>query len=118
MKETSPVKPKLSAARHCRAVMRNGTNERKRVPTAVALTYKYGDAAPPKVAASGRGALAEKILELAFANGVPVREDADLAELLATVDLDCEIPTEALIAVAEVLSYVYRLNGTLRPDEA
>ena len=93
----------------------------RRVPTAVALTYEYGSPSPPKVAASGRGALAEKILELAFANGVPVREDADLAELLATVDLDCEIPTEALIAVAEVLSYLYRLNGRFgdtQPGEA
>jgi flagellar biosynthesis protein len=97
---------------------RYGSRTGKRVPTAVALTYEYGDAAPPKVAASGRGALAERILELAFANGVPVREDADLAELLATVDIDSEIPTEALIAVAEVLSYVYRLNGTWRDQQA
>ena len=93
-------------------------NPKKRRQTAVALTYSYGDAAPPKVAASGHGAIAEKILELAFAAGIPVREDADLAELLATVDVDCEIPTEALIAVAEVLSYVYRLNGTLRDEQA
>lgn len=96
---------------------RYGSRTGKRVPTAVALTYQYGDPAPPTVVASGRGALAEKMLELAFANGIPVREDADLAELLATVDIDSEIPTDALIAVAEVLSYVYRLNGTLREEK-
>lgn len=77
---------------------------------AVALGYD-GGAAPPKVLASGRGALAEQILALAFANGVRVRQDADLAEILASVDVDTEIPLEAFAAVAEILAYVYRANG-------
>jgi len=63
------------------------------------------------VTATGRGALAEQILAVAFANGVKVREDADLAQILAAVDVDCPIPTEAFAAVAEILSYVYRANN-------
>jgi len=68
------------------------------------------------VLASGRGAVADQILAIAFAHGVRVREDADLAEVLAAVDVDSEIPLEALVAVAEILSYVYRANGRLRGD--
>ncbi|SBW01141.1 putative Flagellar biosynthetic protein [uncultured Alphaproteobacteria bacterium] len=77
---------------------------------AVALSYD-GSSAPPKVIASGRGAIAEQILALAFANGVRVREDANLAEILSAVDVDTEIPLEAFAAVAEILAYVYRANG-------
>lgn len=71
----------------------------------------------PRVIAAGRGTVAEQILALAFANGVKVREDADLAELLSAVDLDSEIPLEAFTAVAEILSYVYRANGEMQSNE-
>ena len=71
------------------------TEEAKRT-VAVALDYDEDQKAPPKVAAAGYGYVAERILDLAFAAGVKVRQDADLAEILA--------------AVAEILSYIYRLN--------
>jgi flagellar biosynthesis protein len=61
--------------------------------------------------ASGRGAVAEQILGIAFERGVRVRADADLAEILAAVEVDSEIPLQALAAVAEILSYVYRANS-------
>lgn len=86
-----------------------------RRPVAVALSYELGAPGLPKVVASGRGHVAEQILELAFANGVKVREDADLVEILAALDLDSEIPVEAIVAVAEILSHVYRANGKLPP---
>jgi flagellar biosynthesis protein len=66
--------------------------------------------------ASGRGNLADKILDIAFAEGVKVREDADLAEMLAAADIDTEIPVEAFIAVAEILRYVYAANGAQMPE--
>ena len=65
--------------------------------------------------AGGRGSVAEQILQIAFAQGVKVREDADLAELLSAIDIDSEIPIEAFAAVAEILTYVYRANGNM-PD--
>ena len=65
----------------------------------------------PKVLATGRGEFAETILDIAFRNGIRVREDTDLAEILAAVDLDSEIPVEAFIAVAEILRYVYASNN-------
>jgi flagellar biosynthesis protein len=67
------------------------------------------------VVASGRGALAEQILQIAFDRGVKVRHDADLAEILATIEVESEIPLEALAAVAEILSYVYRNQSKVAP---
>ena len=83
------------------------------VPIAVALDAKgRSGAKSPRVVATGRGPVAEQILAIAFEKGVPVREDSDLAQILAAVDLDAEVPIDALAAVAEILSYVYRANRT------
>ncbi len=80
---------------------------------AVALK-KYGidEGVLPKVVAAGYGKLAEQIVQLAFENGVKVREDRDLAQMLAAIEIDSEIPSEALVAIAEILAYVYKMNGT------
>ena len=88
--------------------------DRPKREAAVALSYRpeQGDEAP-RVVASGRGELARQILDLAFASGVKVREDADLVEILAAVDLDSPVPLEALMAVAEILTYVYVANGRM-----
>lgn len=72
-----------------------------------------GDA--PVITAAGRGVLAEKILQLAYENGIKVREDSALAEMLAQIELDSPIPSEAFLAVAEILSYVYQANGKPNP---
>ena len=84
----------------------------KKDQIAIALSYQPqtpDDA--PKVVATGRGKVAEQILEIAFREGVKVREDADLAQILSAVDVDSVIPLEAFMAVAEILAYVYRVNG-------
>lgn len=85
--------------------------DKKRPKTATALRYRSEAEAAPRVTASGRGAMAEKILAAAAANGVPVVEDPDLAELLSALDLDVEIPPALYRAVAEVLAFVYRLDA-------
>lgn len=77
----------------------------------MALAYEHGEDEAPRVVATGRGYVAETILQIAFASGVKVREDADLAEILAAVDIDSMIPVEAFSAVAEILSYIYRANA-------
>ena len=88
------------------------TDQTKQPPKtiAIALEEQAGSAAP-KVSATGRGYVAEQILEIAFANDVKVRTDADLVQILTAVDVDSDIPTEAFAAVAEILNYVYRANG-------
>lgn len=77
---------------------------------AAALTYEPGRDNAPRVVAAGRGTVAEQILNIAFASGIRVREDADLAQLLAALDIDAEIPVESFAAVAEILAYIYRAN--------
>ena len=80
---------------------------------AVAIQGNDKNDSPAKIIASGRGKLAEEILALAFERGVKVREDAALAEILARLDLDTPIPSEAIIAVAEILAKVYEANAHL-----
>lgn len=72
---------------------------------AIALEYDPEDAAP-KVVASGRGALAEKILERAKEEKIPIHQDAKLADTLARLDIGEMIPPELYEVVAEVLVFV------------
>lgn len=68
---------------------------------------------PPKIVAKGEGAVAERILDIAFAEGVKVRQDKDLTELLDAFDVDSPVPLEALHAVSLVLERVYSENQKL-----
>ncbi|MFT5292060.1 MAG: flagellar biosynthesis protein [Planctomycetota bacterium] len=82
---------------------------------AVALRYSQEKDGAPRVVAQGIGDVAERILEAAKENNVPVREDGDLLELLSICDTGEEIPAELYSSVAELLSYLWRLNEELRP---
>jgi flagellar biosynthesis protein len=84
---------------------------------AVAIKTASDMGALPRLVASGRGAVAEQILQIAWANDIKVREDADLVEILSAIDVDSDIPVEAVAAVAEILSYVYRANAGEIPLE-
>ena len=86
--------------------------------TAVALKDGSDEGKAPRISAAGRGKIAEKILQLAFDNGIKVREDSDLAEMLAKIELNSPIPSEAFMAVAEILSYVYKANGQPNPFDS
>ena len=83
-----------------------GTHDQK----AVALRYAHGRDNAPILSAKGAGGVAEQILQVAFANGIKVRKDTDLAEILMAVEVESEIPLEAFAAVAEILNYIYRIN--------
>lgn len=80
-------------------------NQREEKKTAVALEYEPGDKAP-KVIASGRGYLAEKIIATAKEADVPIHEDAKLARSLSILDIGEYIPPELYSIVAEVLVFV------------
>lgn len=86
--------------------------------TAVAVKDRSAERKVPQVVAAGRGNIAEKILQLAFENDIKVKEDPALAEMLAAVELESPIPSEAFMAIAEVLYYVYRANGEPNPFDA
>lgn len=86
-----------------------------KTPKAAAIADSSVAGDMPRVIASGTGGVAEQILQVAWANGVKVREDADLVEVLAAIDVDSEIPIEAFAAVAEILAYVYLANNETAP---
>ena len=78
---------------------------------AVALRYEHERDPAPTVIAKGKGPIAEQIMRLAEEHGLPVRENAELAAMIHRVELDHAIPVEAYVAVAEILSYIYRARG-------
>ena len=81
----------------------------------VALKYDAQKMNAPKVVAKGQDLIALKIREVAQNNGIPLIENPPLAQaLFATVEIDQEVSAEHYKAVAEVISYVYRLQGKMR----
>ena len=83
---------------------------------AVALKYELGESGAPTVVAKGTDLIALKIREVAEENGVPIVENPPLARALhAGVEIDREIPPEHYKAVAEIIGYVFRLKGKIRP---
>jgi len=83
---------------------------------AVALKYDPAAGGAPTVVATGRGALADRILRTAQANAVPVREDKALVQVLGALKIDQEIPPQLYTAVAAILAFLYKANGG--PDRA
>ena len=77
----------------------------------MALKYDRAKDEAPKIKASGQGLVAEKIIELAREHGVPIHDDPDLVEVLASLDIDQEIPPDVYVAVAELLAFVYNANS-------
>jgi len=77
----------------------------KRQQKAVALQYNPSDTAP-RVVATGQGYVAEKILETAERESVPVHKDAVLVEELARVDLGANIPPNLYEIVAKILVFI------------
>jgi flagellar biosynthesis protein FlhB len=79
---------------------------------AIALSYQADEMAAPRLVAKGVDSLALRIREVAAEHDVPTVENAPLARALyASVDIDEEIPAEHYRAVAEIISYVWRLKG-------
>jgi flagellar biosynthesis protein len=81
---------------------------------AAAIKYDTRKDAAPKVIAKGMGAIAEKIIELAKNNNVPIKSDPALVQILSKLDIDEQIPVELYKAVAEILSFVYSANNRYR----
>jgi flagellar biosynthesis protein len=87
--------------------------QRPEIPLAVALHYEKPDA--PRVVATGRGTIGEKIIAVARAHGVPIEQNPGLAAALSEVEIGNEIPVELYRAVAEVLTFILRSSGRLGP---
>jgi flagellar biosynthesis protein len=77
---------------------------------AVALKYDKEKNSAPQLKAKGSGKSAQKIIQIAKENGVPIKKDADLVELLSQVELDEEVPPQMYKAVAEIFSFLYKIT--------
>ncbi len=82
----------------------------RQIKKAAALKYSADSDQAPKVVAKGRGLIADKIIELARRNQVPVVADPNLVLMLDALEIDTQIPPEMYQAVTEVLVFVYQIN--------
>ena len=74
--------------------------------TAIALEYNPNESEAPKVIATGKGLIADKIIEEAKNANVPVHKDSKLAGTLSKLEIGDMIPPELYEAVAEILVFV------------
>lgn len=91
-----------------------GQKQIKKENKAAALVYDQTGA--PRIVAKGRGEVAQKIIEAAQEEGIPIQKNELLVEALMQVELTKEIPPQLYRAVAELLAFIYRLeNSKSRP---
>jgi flagellar biosynthesis protein len=84
--------------------------QQKNVGLAVALKYDDDSGSAPVVVASGRGKVAENIIERAEKENIPTYRDESLVGLLASLEVGTEIPPELYEAVAQVIAFVWQLD--------
>lgn len=78
-------------------------------PKAVAIRYDGKSA--PRVTAKGEGEIAKKIIATAKEHGIPLEKNEELTSLLSKVRLNQEIPRALYAAVAQILVFLYHING-------
>lgn len=81
---------------------------------AISVALEYKQPAAPRVIAIGHGEVAERIVAVAKANGIPLTENGPLAVALSKLPLDQEVPEKLYRAVAEVLNFILRTSNKLR----
>jgi flagellar biosynthesis protein len=96
------------------SAMKKIKEKKPSTPLAAAIRYDNERDRAPKITASGRGIIAEKIIELAAEYGIPVKNDPDLIQILSKLEVGTEIPVELYRAIAEILAFVYSLNENQR----
>lgn len=84
---------------------------------AVALKYDTEHDKAPRVAAKGRGHVAENILAAARQNTIPVYQNKSLVNMLMALEIDREIPPELYRTIAEVMAYIYRIDKKAGPKK-
>jgi len=82
----------------------------KKVSKAAALHYDMEDGGAPKIVASGSGETADKIIETAKKNNVPVLKDDALAQVLTKLTIGDEIPSELYNVVAEIFLFIFSMD--------
>lgn len=91
-------------------VMNENKKEKEKIRKAAALQYNPMDDEAPRIIAMGKGDIAEKIIEAAGENNVPVYQDANLAQVLNSMNIGDEIPRELYGIVSEILVFISSLD--------
>ncbi|MDP1975306.1 MAG: EscU/YscU/HrcU family type III secretion system export apparatus switch protein [Alphaproteobacteria bacterium] len=81
---------------------------------AIALKYEMGKDQAPIVVAKGDGFIAEKIIALARTHDIHCQENRELVQILSKVELETQIPYEAFSTVAQIIVYLYKIQGKLK----
>ncbi|MCF7936153.1 MAG: EscU/YscU/HrcU family type III secretion system export apparatus switch protein [Synergistales bacterium] len=89
--------------------------DRREQNKAAALGYNQREDEAPRVLASGKGRVAERIVEIARDAEVPIVEDAALVSALLVLELGEEIPEELYETVARILAFIYNVDREYRP---
>lgn len=85
------------------------SDNKKKIDTAVALSYEPDEKAP-KIIAAGRGYIAEKIKELAKESNIPLYKDEHLANTLSKLEIGSYVPPDVYEVVAEILVFVDKMD--------
>lgn len=85
-------------------------SKKNKIKKTVALKYDQNNDDAPRVIASGKGNLAEKILKKARENNIPIQEDKDVVQVLAELNIGDEISEDLYLVIAEILSFFYELE--------
>jgi len=110
------VQRQLAVARLSSAVPKADVVITNPTELAIAIQYEPQTMAAPIVVAKGAGLVAERIRKLALEHGIPIVEKKPLAQaLFKEVEINHPIPQDKYAAVAEVLAYVYQLQGKSIP---
>lgn len=81
-------------------------NAKKQIKHAAALQYSPDSDAAPRIVAVGKGQIAERIIQKAQENNVPLYQDTNLAQTLSSLSIGDEIPPEIYEVVAEILIFI------------
>ena len=85
-------------------------NNNSKIKKTVALKYDQRRDKAPKIIASGKGSIAEKIIKKAREENIPIKKDKDVVQVLAELNIGEEIPEELYTVIAEILSFLYDLE--------
>lgn len=85
--------------------------EKEPIKKAAALQYDKEKNNAPYITAHGSGETAKNIIKIAEQNGIPIKKDEDLVNMLSQIELNQEIPVELYKAVAEIFSFIYGISN-------
>jgi Uncharacterized homolog of the cytoplasmic domain of flagellar protein FhlB len=86
----------------------------KRIKKAAALSYDKEKDIAPRVVASGRGEIAQKIMDIARENNIPLMQDENTVDTLCSIPLGSEIPEVLYQVIAEIYAYIMRMESISR----